>query len=81
MHSPSEEDMDVVYQILQYLKNASGKGLLFYKLVLPTLKAIQILIGQVIKQLEGLYLDILHLWRVSLSLGEAKCCGTIKCIS
>jgi hypothetical protein len=58
MHSPSEEHMNVVYQILQYLKNAPGKGLLFYKMMLPPLKAIQILIGHVIKQLEGLYLDI-----------------------
>jgi hypothetical protein len=50
MHSPSEEHMNGVYQILQYLKNALGKGLLFFKMVLPTLKAIQILIVQVIKQ-------------------------------
>jgi Reverse transcriptase (RNA-dependent DNA polymerase) len=31
MHDPREGHMDVVYQILRYLKNASGKGLIFKK--------------------------------------------------
>jgi Reverse transcriptase (RNA-dependent DNA polymerase) len=31
MHDPREGHMDVVYQILRYLKNAPGKGLIFRK--------------------------------------------------
>ena len=31
MHEPSEEQMKAVYQILRYLKNCPGKGLLFSK--------------------------------------------------
>ena len=31
MHAPSEEHMDVVNQILRYLKGSLGKGLLFSK--------------------------------------------------
>ena len=31
MHAPSEEHMNVVYQILKYLKSALDRGLLFSK--------------------------------------------------
>lgn len=31
MHSPSDDDMDVVVRILRYLKVAPGKGLVFSK--------------------------------------------------
>ena len=31
MHCPSEDHMDVVIQILRYLKSSPGKGLMFSK--------------------------------------------------
>ena len=38
MHSPGEEHLEVVYQILRYLKSAPGRGLLFSKMEVHDIK-------------------------------------------
>ena len=72
MHAPSGEHMEAVYRILRYLKSAPGKGLLFSTNGISNIEGTQILIGQVIKQLEGPHMVTLLLWKVILSLGKAR---------
>lgn len=63
MHQPSEEHMDVVYQILRYLKCFPGKGLFLSKNKFIISRGIRMRIGQQIKRPEDLHRFILLSWK------------------
>lgn len=71
MHNPSENHVDAIMRILQYLKSA-GKVLCFLGMDMWILQDIQtpIEVGKELK--EGLLLATSHLWEVIYLLGKVR---------
>jgi hypothetical protein len=72
MHDAKTGHMEVVYQILRYLKGTLGKVLWFKKNQTWIWRVILTLIGQAIGMIEDLHLDIVYMWEATLSHGGAR---------